>query len=209
MQTQSIGNSWQKNSRFPPLSHSSALLQWIRMQPIFPIITKSSHELESHSTLLKSWTRTALSTSQVDPFCCTPPWQLSFHDAFSPNRKLLIKESAYNLLLFAEHILPDAEVVLTPIEESWLFGSPLLGKLSEAALRNTADTRATGSRSDSASIHSSPLSSGCLVSEAVFTPPLYSFVQSVSTRSAHYHAGRYRSLPPQSAETSLSGCRRW
>lgn len=86
--------------------------------------------LESNSALLKSWTRTALSTHQVDPFCCTPPWQLSFHDAFAPERKLLIQESSNTLLLFAERRFSEEDIVLAPIEESWLFGCPLLGKHS-------------------------------------------------------------------------------
>ncbi len=94
------------------------------------LFSDSRSVLDGSSPLLNTWTRTALSTSQVDPFCCTPPWQLSFHDAFAPDRRLLIQESSNNLLLFAEHRLSEQEVILTPIEESWLFGCPLLGKKS-------------------------------------------------------------------------------
>jgi len=78
--------------------------------------------------LLQSWTRTALSTSQVDPYCCTPFWQLPFHDAFGPDRRLLIRESSGNLLLFAENRVAPEDTILTPIDQNWLFGCPLLGK---------------------------------------------------------------------------------
>ncbi len=102
--------------------------QWVEQDIM---LFDNIHQLEDNAALLKTWTRAALSTKQVDPFCCTPPWQLSFHEAFAPTRRLLLKESANNLLLFAEHRIPAEDlVVLAPIEESWLFGSPLLGRHS-------------------------------------------------------------------------------
>ena len=74
------------------------------------------------------WEKHALSSAQADPFCCTPAWQLAFHDAFSPRRRLFIVESADATLAFAEKVFPNNSVFLTPIEPHWFFGCPLLGK---------------------------------------------------------------------------------
>ena len=75
-----------------------------------------------------AWKKAALGTHQADPFCCLPEWQLAFHDAFSPKRRLLIEEREGNVIAFAEKIFPSQDVVLTPIEPLWFFGCPLLGK---------------------------------------------------------------------------------
>lgn len=85
----------------------------------------------------KTWSRMALHTEQADPFCCTPEWQLSFHEAFGPDRRLLIKESGNSVLAFAEHIESNDEVILTPIETHWFFGSPLLGENSVELFADT------------------------------------------------------------------------
>jgi hypothetical protein len=77
-----------------------------------------------------NWSAAAANTLQADPFCCSPAWQLSFHNAFAPNRRLFIKESSKNIVAFAEKIVSDELVLLTPIESSWLFGNPLLGEHS-------------------------------------------------------------------------------
>jgi hypothetical protein len=73
------------------------------------------------------WTRAAVSTDQADPFCCTTAWQFSFHEAFSPERRLLIEESSDSLIAFAEEIASPEKIYLTPIETNWFFGCPLLG----------------------------------------------------------------------------------
>jgi hypothetical protein len=77
--------------------------------------------------LLSKWNKVALSTRQADPFCCLPAWQLSFHDAFSPKRRLLIKECSNNVIAFAEKVFSPESIYLTPIEPLWFFGNPLLG----------------------------------------------------------------------------------
>ena len=75
-----------------------------------------------------AWEKAAISTNQADPFCCTPTWQMAFHDAFSPKRRLLIAAHSNSLVAFAEHISPEGKAYLTPIEPHWFFGCPLLGK---------------------------------------------------------------------------------
>lgn len=74
------------------------------------------------------WTKAIAERKQADPFCCTPEWQMAFHDAFSPKRRLLIETAADSAIAFAEVITSPEEIFLTPIEAHWFFGSPLLGK---------------------------------------------------------------------------------
>jgi hypothetical protein len=76
----------------------------------------------------RAWYASAITTHQADPFCCTPMWQLSFHEAFGRKRRLLIAESAGNVIAFAENALARDRIFLTPIEVHWLFGCPVLGK---------------------------------------------------------------------------------
>ncbi len=75
-----------------------------------------------------TWTNAALNTEQADPFCNTPTWQLAFHDAFAPERRLLVEESCGSVIAFAENIFASEQIFLTPLEPSWFFGCPLLGK---------------------------------------------------------------------------------
>ncbi|AMK13060.1 hypothetical protein AWY79_17930 [Pseudodesulfovibrio indicus] len=75
----------------------------------------------------EAWIRAAVTTGQGDPFCCAPEWQMSYHEAFNPGRRLLIEASGGNVLAFAEHAPSPDEIFLTPIEAHWCFGCPLLG----------------------------------------------------------------------------------
>ena len=80
--------------------------------------------------LRDTWTRAAISTKQADPFCSAPIWQLAFHEAFSPMRRLLVESASDSLICFAEKTFSPDNIYLTPIEASWFFGCPLLGKHS-------------------------------------------------------------------------------
>ena len=73
------------------------------------------------------WERAAISTNQADPFCCSPTWQMAFHDAFSPTRRLMIASRADSVVALAENA-STGKTYLTPIEPHWCFGCPLLGK---------------------------------------------------------------------------------
>ena len=86
--------------------------------------TIDRHEIPPEAS---AWTGAALGTNQADPFCCLPAWQLAFHDAFCPNRRLFIAEKGGTVLAFAEQVFSPDDVYLTPIEPSWFFGCPLLG----------------------------------------------------------------------------------
>jgi hypothetical protein len=63
-----------------------------------------------------------------DPFCCRTEWQLSFHEAFAPDRKTYTREHNGSLISFAAHTKKGQSPQFEPIECSWLFGCPLLGK---------------------------------------------------------------------------------
>jgi hypothetical protein len=73
------------------------------------------------------WNKAALSSHQIDPFCCTTTWQASFYEAFEPDRNLFIRDSENSLIAFAEYRPPSAQVFLTPIDLMWQFCNPLLG----------------------------------------------------------------------------------
>ncbi|NNJ90728.1 MAG: GNAT family N-acetyltransferase [Gammaproteobacteria bacterium] len=69
----------------------------------------------------------SLSADPIDPFCVSTHWNFSFQEAFSPNRKLLIRSNSDSAIAFAENVFENGEVILTPIEAYWLFANPLLG----------------------------------------------------------------------------------
>ena len=96
----------------------------IKLDVAFDTDTKGFQKLQTNS----NWNRAALNSRQADPFCCLPVWQLSFHEAYSPYRRLLIRESTNNVIAFAEKVFSPKSIYLTPIEPHWFFGSPLLGK---------------------------------------------------------------------------------
>ena len=64
---------------------------------------------------------------QVDPFCCRTEWQLSFHEAMGPERKLLVREVPGSVVAFADLQPWDSGRMFGPLEAHWLFGCPLLG----------------------------------------------------------------------------------
>ena len=75
-----------------------------------------------------AWAHAAISTKQADPFCSSPTWQLAFHEAFSPKRRLLVESASDSVLCFAEIAFSRSDIYLTPIEPHWFFGCPLLGR---------------------------------------------------------------------------------
>jgi hypothetical protein len=83
------------------------------------------------------WSHLATHTRQQDPFCSSPNWQLSFHEAFSPQRQLLIRSGSGSLIAFAEKKFSPTNIYLTPIEPHWFFGNPLLGKNAVDLLADT------------------------------------------------------------------------
>lgn len=91
----------------------------------FSLLTRSS--LDQRPELIRLWTDLASRCGRPDPFCCTPAWQLAFHDAFAPSRRLFFRIEEQNVLAFADMRLSNGIPVLAPLEMEWLSGSPLLG----------------------------------------------------------------------------------
>ena len=75
-----------------------------------------------------TWRSAALNDDLVDPFSCTPAWQLAFHDAFGPQRRVLFAEADSSVIAFAEGLVTPEDIYITPLEPSWFFGCPLLGR---------------------------------------------------------------------------------
>lgn len=81
------------------------------------------------------WARLALFGRQADPFCCGPAWNLAYHWAVNRGRRLFCARSPQGLVMLSEFITPYGEPVLVPIEDSWLYGCPLLGPEAPSLLR--------------------------------------------------------------------------
>ena len=73
------------------------------------------------------WQKLALSTGQADPVCCAPSWNLAFHSVFYPHHRIFYLHGMESLLLFREEHDPVNGPFLVPLDDSWLFGQPLLG----------------------------------------------------------------------------------
>lgn len=76
---------------------------------------------------LSHWTKLALTTHQADPFCCAPAWNLAYHHAINRGRALFYAASSQGALIFGETASANGDLVLAPLEDSWLYGQPLMG----------------------------------------------------------------------------------
>ena len=74
-----------------------------------------------------NWNQAAALTPQVDPYCCRTEWQLSYHEAMAPQRKLLVREVPGSVVALADQQPWDSGRMFGPLESHWLFGCPLLG----------------------------------------------------------------------------------
>ena len=92
----------------------------------------SQGSLDWAPELITRWTDAAARSGRPDPFSCTPAWQLAFHDAFAPARRLFIQVEGENVLAFAELTLLSGHIILVPIESHWISASPLLGPDADA-----------------------------------------------------------------------------
>ena len=89
--------------------------------------TLPPESLHWNPPLTAHWTAVAARSGRPDPFSCTPAWQLAFHDAFAPARRLFLRADAKNMLAFAELTLLSGHRLLAPVEYHWISASPLLG----------------------------------------------------------------------------------
>lgn len=77
---------------------------------------------------IQHWSFLALSSHQADPFCCAPAWNLAYHVIINPGRRIFYAASENGAVIFSETRTVDGQPVLTPLEDSWLYGQPLLGE---------------------------------------------------------------------------------
>jgi hypothetical protein len=102
-----------------------------RSQEVDPVITReqtpeqSAWQTWDHPD--SNWNKAVLQNPQVDPYCCRTEWQLSFHEAMEPGRKLIVREAPGSVLAMAEYNWPDHGRVYGPLESHWFFGCPLIG----------------------------------------------------------------------------------
>ena len=95
------------------------------MQPV----TRAERE-----SIAAEWDTLVAADAGVDPFCAASAWQLSFHDAFEPERALWLARADAALVVLAESRRPGARGMLEPLENMWGFGSPLIGPGAAALL---------------------------------------------------------------------------
>lgn len=78
-------------------------------------------------SFIEHWSCLALATEQADPFCCGPVWNIAYQRAINPGRRVFYAHSADSALVLSESLTSGGEPVLVPLEDSWLYGQPLLG----------------------------------------------------------------------------------
>lgn len=79
-----------------------------------------------HDHADSTWNRAVRADEHGDPFCCRTEWQLSFQDAIAPNRLLQVRAEDDSAIAFARR-QRDGLTILEPIDNSWMFGSTLIG----------------------------------------------------------------------------------
>jgi hypothetical protein len=70
----------------------------------------------------------------IDLVCSRSAWQLSFHDAFAPERPLWFAARDDACVLLAEHPGLEGPSYLEPLENSWSFAAALLGSQAPSLL---------------------------------------------------------------------------
>lgn len=88
------------------------------------------HKNSENQFLLGHWQRLAANPCQPDPVCSAPIWNLAYHEIFNRDRRIYYLASSSSLVLFSELHQPYGGIILTPLEDSWMFGRPLLGPQS-------------------------------------------------------------------------------
>lgn len=77
--------------------------------------------------LRKQWQRFAVTGSHPDPCCCAPAWNLSFLKIFNSQNRVYYHLDEDALVVFSEYKSLENGIYLAPLEDSWMFGTPMLG----------------------------------------------------------------------------------
>jgi hypothetical protein len=84
----------------------------------------SRSDLEAH---VDSWDAVVERDDALDPFCARSAWQLSYHDAFAPERPLWLACEDGAVVVLAERADPAGAPVLESLENMWGLSPALLG----------------------------------------------------------------------------------
>lgn len=96
--------------------------------PFIPLAGAAGESSDSlPRDILDLWTKLAMSTEHGDPFCCAPAWNLAYHRVFHPSLNVYHHTAGGSLILLREYHARNGDIYLTPLEDSWMFGQPLLG----------------------------------------------------------------------------------
>lgn len=95
---------------------------------------------------LRHWSKLALTSGQADPFCCGPIWNLAYYKTICAGRRIFYAASGTGAVLFGEAFAMGGERLLVPLEDSWLYGQPLLGEDAPDLLAQSLPAIAEGCR---------------------------------------------------------------
>lgn len=89
---------------------------------------------------LRLWDRLTLRGLRVEPFCDGTIWNLAYHEVFTPGRRIFYAMDGGSLVIFTQLVFNDgALVAYVPLDDSWLFGSPLMGGAAPLLLADCMD----------------------------------------------------------------------
>ena len=131
-------------------------------------LTLDKGSLSWEPELCRRWTDLGSDLRQMDPFACTPAWQLAFHDAFAPGQRLLIELNGSSLAAFTEYISEKGGVFLLPIESMWFSGCPVLGPQGLTLMRRALEACAADHRGVPPSVVVSGVQPGSLFEEELW-----------------------------------------
>lgn len=120
---------------------------------------------------LRLWEQLARCGHQAEPFCAAPIWNLSYHEVFTPGRRLYYAMDGGSIVLFTQLRFDNELTAYLPIDDSWLFGRPLLGEASPLLLADCMEELLQGggaSRPGEVRLFISGLRHGSLFASALF-----------------------------------------
>ncbi len=88
---------------------------------------------EHHNSLLN---QLAGSSGLADPMCSRSEWIFGFHEAFTPQKKLFLRQNDSSVLALAAWVHPVVGLLLEPVEAHWFFSASLMGPESAALLED-------------------------------------------------------------------------
>ncbi|MEI6873334.1 MAG: hypothetical protein WCL08_13735, partial [Verrucomicrobiota bacterium] len=76
------------------------------------------------------------SSGLADPMCSRSEWIFGFHEAFTPQKKLFLRQNDSSVLALTAWVHPVVGLLLEPVEAHWFFSASLMGPESAALLED-------------------------------------------------------------------------